>query len=312
MLDTRVSVVIPTLNSGETLEKCLASIRRNNTTYEYEIIVVDAGSNDGTIEIARKHADKILNGTPSRINRNKGIENAEGDIICFTDSDCVVPENWIDSLVAGLLRLSKENNKVVGVGGGNVPLLEDPSLDELAISRVMRSPLVAFRARNSAVYRDEREVSHNPPINAAYFGWVIKEVGGFREEPGYPEDLDLDAKIIGSGYKLYYLPDLLVHHKHKSSFEGFARQMKDFGKKRVRVNREHRNISRLYHYVPFLLCLMLYTPLFFIPLALALVNASYISVKERTSRLFISVARLTVSFYRNYGQGEMSALLRRG
>ena len=83
------------------------------------MIVVDAGSIDETLAIAAKSADKVLKGTPSRINRNKGVEEAAGGILCFTDSDCVVPEDWIDKLVSGLIRLNSKDNKVVGVGGGD-------------------------------------------------------------------------------------------------------------------------------------------------------------------------------------------------
>jgi glycosyltransferase involved in cell wall biosynthesis len=305
-----VSVVIPTLDSAGTLDKCLASVRANNSKYKYEIIVVDAGSKDETVEIARRYADKVLDGVPCRINRNKGVENAKGDIICFTDSDCIVPENWIDGLVDGLLRLHDRDSSIVGVGGGNIAPPESSSPTELVISKAMRSPLISFRARNTATYKDEREVSHNPPINSACFRWVIDEIGGFREEPGYPEDLDLDAKIIGKGYKLYYLPDLLVYHKHKTDFKKFAQQMQDFGKKRLRVNRQHKNISRFYHYGPLFLCLMLYSPLFFIPLVMALINAFYTSLTERGFQLFIPVTRLTLSFYKNYGVGEMKAVRR--
>ena len=309
MSEVTVSVVIPTLNSEDTLEKCLASVKSNITRHKYEVIVVDAGSTDGTAEIAKKYADKYLKGTPSRINRNKGIENARGGIICFTDSDCIVPENWIDSLVEGLIRLHQRDERIVGVGSGNIPVLEDGSLMEVAIAKAMRSPFVSFKARNTAVYKDECEVLHNPPLNSAYFKWVLDRIDGFREEPGYPEDLDLDARIVASGYKLYYLPDVLVYHKHKTDPQKFARQMQDFGRKRLRVNREHRNISRLYHWGPVFLCMMLYSPLFFIPLSMALLNAVYVSLVEEGFRLFFPVVRLTLGFYQNYGLGEMKAVM---
>jgi len=229
MPETKITIVTPTLNSADTLEKCLSSIRGNKSKYSYEIIVVDAGSSDETLEIAQKYADKVLQGLPGRINRNMGVRDAQGDIICFTDSDCVVPEDWIDKLVDGLLRLNEEDSKVVGVGGGNISLSENPSPVELAISKAMRSPLVSFRARNTATYKDERQVLHNPPLNSALFKWVIEEVEGFREEPGYPEDLDLDIKINEKGYKLYYLPSPLVQHRHKTDPGKFAKQMRDFG-----------------------------------------------------------------------------------
>jgi len=306
-----VSVVIPTLNSAQTLEKCLTSIRANCSKYSYEIIVADAGSEDATLEIGKKYADKVLMGMPRRINRNIGVQNASGEIICFTDSDCVVPGNWIDELVDGLLRLNARDNKIVGAGGGNIPSFEDSSsIIELAISKAMRSPLISFRARNTAIYKDERQVLHNPPVNSVLFKRVIDEVGGFREEPGYPEDLDLDIKINERGYNLYYLPSPLIEHKHKTDFEKFAKQMRDFGRKRIRVNREHPKFSRFYHYGPFSLYLMLYSPLFFVPLAMALVNAIHVSFKERSFQFFNPIFRLTLSFHRNYGAGEAEVLFK--
>jgi succinoglycan biosynthesis protein ExoA len=311
MADVKVSVVIPTLNSAQTLEKCLTSIGANNSKYKYEVITVDAGSNDETLQIAEKYADKIVIGVANRINRNAGIRNAEGEIICFTDSDCVVPADWIDSLVDGLLRLNRKDNRIIGVGGWNIPFLEDISQVELTISEAMRSPLISCGARNTAVYESEREVSHNPPLNSACFKWVIEEMGGFVEEPGYPEDLDIDARITENGYRLYYLPQLAVFHKHKSSFKKFALQMRDFGTKRIRVNRAHKSIARFYHYGPLFLCLMLYSPLFFVPLLMALTNAFYITSKKRDLRFFIPITWLTLSFYRNYGIGELSAFFER-
>ncbi len=310
MSDIRVSVVIPTLNSAETLGKCLSSVRSNKTKYEYEVIVVDAGSSDETLVIAAKYADKVLKGTPSRINRNKGVEEASGNIICFTDSDCIVPEAWIEELVNGLLRLSEKDNSVVAVGSGNISLSENSPPVELAISKAIRSPLISFKSRNTAVYKEERQVLHNPPLNSAIFKRVIEEVGGFREEPGYPEDLDLDIKINEKGYKLYYLTSPLVHHKHKTNPRKFAAQMRDFGRKRVRVNREHPGISRFYHYGPLFLYLMLLSPLFFIPLVLALINAVYMSLKEKNLRLFTPIFRLTLSFHWNYGIGEADILFK--
>lgn len=314
----KVSIVIPTLNSGETLEKCLTSIKANNTKYDYEIIIIDGGSQDETVEIAGKYADKILTeDTYFRgVNRNKGIKNSQGDITCFTDSDCVTPENWIDELVDGLIRLNNKDNKIVGVGGGNIPWIEEPSLMELAIAKALRSPLVSFRTRNVTVYQNECEVWHNPPMNSAYLKWVLEEVGGFGEEFNVGEDVELDTKIVRRGYKLYYLPNVLVYHKHRSTFKKFMRQMYDFGKTRIRLGRKFSEFSRLsrfrqlYHYGPLLLCLMTFSPLLFIPWGMAVVNGAYVGLKEKNISLFLTVPILTMSFYVSYGAGEIASLLR--
>jgi len=310
-VNKKVSVIIPTLNSGETIENCLASVKASNSKYDYGLIVVDAGSTDGTIEAAKKYTSSVLKGRPFTINRNKGIKKAEGDIVCFTDSDCVVPENWIDALVDGLLRLNGKDKKIVGVGGGNLPLLENPSFTELAVSKAIRSPLVSFRARNVSLYRDECEVLHNPPLNSAYFKSAIEEVGGFSEENNVGEDVELDAKLIEKGYKLYYLPNILVYHKHRSSCKRFIKQMYEFGKHRVRVGRKYKGYLEFHHYGPVFLCLMTFSPFIFVPLAMGVVNATYVSLKERSALMFFPLVLLTVSFYVSYGAGEIVQFLRR-
>ena len=306
----KVTVVIPTLNSDETLDKCLASIKANSCRYDYEIIVIDGGSTDTTIEIARKYNVKVLNGQPRRINRNIGVEQAGGDIICFTDSDCLVPQDWLEKLVDGLLRLNGEDRRIVGVGGGNVPWLDNPSLEQLAIAHAWQSPLITFKARNTAVYKDQRYVSHNPPLNAAIFRRAILEVGGFEEEPGYGygEDSALDAKLIGKGYRLCYLPDCLVRHRHPLNYKKFARQMYAYGWGRIKLRRRHKGYFRFHHYGPIILCLMTFTPLFIIPLGMAIVNAIYMSFRDKNFRLFLPIIRLTMNFYVNYGLGEIVAL----
>jgi glycosyltransferase involved in cell wall biosynthesis len=314
MSEIKASVVIPTFNSAQTMGRCLASVRRNNSQYEYEIIIVDSGSTDETVELAKKYTDKVIveNTTPPRINRNKGIANAEGDIICFTDSDCVVPKGWVDNLVKGLLRLNSKDNQVVGVGGGNVPLLENPSLMELAIAKTMRSPLVSFRARNVAVYKDEREVVHNPPMNSAYFKHALEKAGGFEEQHGYGygEDLALDAKLVEEGYRLYYLPDVVVNHEHPSSWKGFVKRMYAYGWGRVRLGRRFKNYFQFHHYGPLFLCLMMFSPLFFIPLGLGLINGAYMSFRERNPKLLFPLAFLTMSFHVSYGLGEIVEFIR--
>ncbi len=314
MSEIKVSVVIPTLNSAQMLGTCLTSVRSNKTRHKFEIIVVDAGSSDETLTIAQKHAAKVLNGTPFRINRNKGVAEAKGEIICFTDSDCIVPEDWVDKLVDGLLRLNERDNKIIGVGGGNIPLVEIPSLMELAISRTLSSPFVAFRARNTAIYQAEREVSHNPPLNSACFKYAIEQVGGFEEEPGYGygEDSALDAKFIEKGYKLYYLPTVVVQHKHPSTWKGFVRQMYAYGWGRAKLGRRFKKYFKLHHYGPIFLALMTFSPLFFIPLGMGLANGACMSLKERNPRLFLPLTFLTMSFYVSYGFGEIATFIKAG
>ena len=106
----KASIIIPTYNSARTLDECLKSSLSNNSKYPFEVIVVDKGSTDETLSIAQKHGVKyfIEPGSLRGKARNVGIKQASGDIVCFTDSDCVAPPDWIDQLVDNLLKLNKE------------------------------------------------------------------------------------------------------------------------------------------------------------------------------------------------------------
>ena len=149
MPQLKVSVVIPTLNSARTLESCLTAIRQNGSKYTYEIIIVDAGSTDDTLELARPHVDRILKGEPGRINRNIGIEIAQGEIICFTD---MIDEQDYEAFV-----WIKEN-----VGEGYEKAILDPwkataftaITGKKVYGRTQRYP--GERAKRASVFLEER------------------------------------------------------------------------------------------------------------------------------------------------------------
>ncbi|MEM3422939.1 MAG: glycosyltransferase [Candidatus Bilamarchaeaceae archaeon] len=93
-----VSVIVPTLNEGKYLKKCLKSIRAQDTNLDYELIVVDSKSTDCTLDIAKKYADQFLSisQTGIWIGRNKGAAVAKGDVFVFVDADTQIPKNYID------------------------------------------------------------------------------------------------------------------------------------------------------------------------------------------------------------------------
>lgn len=90
-----ISIIIPTLNSGKTLEKCLKSIE-NQSYQNYEIIVVDGGSEDDTVEIAEKFNAKVVNVKVKNMSRqtNIGISNSNGRYIYRVDSDVLLDLNY--------------------------------------------------------------------------------------------------------------------------------------------------------------------------------------------------------------------------
>lgn len=101
-----VSVIIPVYNEEIYLDMCLKSINEMSYPREsFEIIVVDNGSDDNSVDIARKYTDKVF--IYPKINvgemRNYGAKYAKGEIYAFIDSDCVADKEWITNAV-GLIK----------------------------------------------------------------------------------------------------------------------------------------------------------------------------------------------------------------
>jgi O-antigen biosynthesis protein len=120
----RVSVIIPTYNRSDTLQKCLAAVQ-TQTYSDYEIIVVDDGSTDGTAnmiaaEFPNVHYLYQANRGPAAA-RNQGIAAATGDIIAFTDDDCLPPSDW-------LARLAEGYSRYPDAAGGGGSLIAPPNL----------------------------------------------------------------------------------------------------------------------------------------------------------------------------------------
>ncbi len=91
MKESKLSIIIPVLNEASTLPLTLSSFK---TGENEEIIIIDGGSTDNTVEVARRHADKVLitkkgRGTQLR----NGAELATGDLLFFLHADCIPPDN---------------------------------------------------------------------------------------------------------------------------------------------------------------------------------------------------------------------------
>lgn len=96
-----ISIVVPTYNEEQNIERCLASLADQTVPREtYEIIVVDGNSKDRTRELAEPLADKVFIQMSKRVGgaRNDGAMAASGDIIATTDADCIIPRDWVERI----------------------------------------------------------------------------------------------------------------------------------------------------------------------------------------------------------------------
>jgi len=183
------TVVIPTLNEEKYIEKTLKSIRAQ--TIKSEIIVVDSGSCDKTLEIAEKYADKILIGKKGiAYNRQIGAEEASGEIIATTDSDCIHPRNWLSNL----LKYFDDEN-VVCASGQTLPIKEEGNfLDFLCYftSNVMLK--LANDLFGKALFRGS---------NVAYRKETFLKVGGYNTKLLAREDSELARRLSKYGKTIF-------------------------------------------------------------------------------------------------------------
>ncbi|MBI5019457.1 glycosyltransferase family 2 protein [Candidatus Gottesmanbacteria bacterium] len=111
-----VSVIVPAKNEEVLLPQCLDALTHQDTKIPYEIIVVDSNSRDNTPRIAKKAGVRYIN-EPKKgkiYGFIRGVSEARGSILCFTEADCVVPASWIGTIVGYF----EKNPSVAAISGG--------------------------------------------------------------------------------------------------------------------------------------------------------------------------------------------------
>jgi len=272
-----VSVIIPTKNSEKTLGECLKSLR--NQTYpknKYEIIIIDDHSTDKTVSIAKKYKTKIItsHGPPGR-QRNKGISKANGKIIGLIDSDCIAKKNWISEGVKYFI-----SDEIAVVGGPNLTPKNDPFISQcvgyVSSSKIGTGSMSARYVRRGFYARETDETSL---ISCNMFALrkVLKKVGGFSETLFPNEENELMFRIKRDGYKLIYVPSLLVWHHRRNSVKKFFKQNLIYGKTRIQFIKKHPQALKLIHLFPsiFVLSLILGPILIFV---FPIIKLTYVSV----------------------------------
>lgn len=251
---SKISVIIPAYNAEQAIEKCLLSLMQQSFT-DFEIIVVDDNSTDKTSEIASKYTKviKLDKKTDVGAARNIGAEESKGEVLVFTDSDVVLPKDWLSNIVKDM----REHN-VKCVGGGYCGSVGNSFLERFAHLEL------AYRRRNLPEL-----VNTLVANNFACSREVFFEFGGFPEKFKC-EDLRLSYKI-SKKYPIFWDKNNGVLHHFKPALKEYLLQQYCFGKDTVlsycqfpgmlfRQTHQGRGI-----YLQALLMFILIAVLFFIP-----------------------------------------------
>ncbi|NLO91125.1 MAG: glycosyltransferase [Elusimicrobia bacterium] len=207
----RVSIVIPAYNAartiGQTLTACLSQ------TLPCEVIVVDDGSTDNTPELARGFAGvKLLrqsNAGPATA-RNAGWRAASGELVFFTDSDCVPEKDWVEKLLAMF------DSDEVGAAGGTYGIMNPHSLAARCIH-------YEIQFRHS---RLPDRVRYLGTFSLAVRKSLLERFGGFDQSfrIACGEDADFTYRLTEAGCVLRFTREARVGHYFPESTRAFLRQ----------------------------------------------------------------------------------------
>lgn len=205
-----VSVIIPARNAAEPLKACLESLQNQQDfelNQDYEVIVVDDGSTDNTCVVAQKYEVELIsqeNAGPAAA-RNAGARMARGQILAFTDADCIPAPDWLSQLTRPF-----QDAAVVGVKGayqtretGWIPRFVQLEY-AYKYERMKKLPSIDFIDTYSAAYRRD----------------VFLENGGFDQAFPVPsvEDQEFSFRLHNKGYWMVFQPNAFVFHPHDRNF----------------------------------------------------------------------------------------------
>jgi glycosyltransferase involved in cell wall biosynthesis len=204
-----VSIIIPAKDEEENIGKCLEAIYNQETNYRFEVIVIDSGSSDQTIDIVKKYSPvQLVEIQPGEFGhgktRNLGAEGSKGDYIVFLNADAIpVDRSWLNHLIAPLIK----DKKVAGVYSRHIPkegchlyMVRDirKTMPGESIVRSQTKPFdfMIFSTVSCAIPRD------------------IWRKYPFKHDIIIAEDQEWAGRVLDRGLKIVYEPASRVYHSH--------------------------------------------------------------------------------------------------
>jgi GT2 family glycosyltransferase len=275
-----VSIIIPTFNGASRIGNCLDAIAQQTAGRDAEILVVDDGSTDNTVDVVARYPEVRLlqqsNAGPATA-RNRGAQAARGTTILFTDDDCVPMPEWLAAMIAPF-----EDPGVIGVKG---------------VYRTRQKSLVARFVQ--VEYEDKyRRMASLPRID-----FIDTYSAGFRrdrflEMNGYDtsfpvacaEDVELSYRMSARGWTMKFVPSAIVYHTHPDTLGKYLRKKYKFAFWRVVAVRKNPNKAVKDSHTPQLMKLQL----LFAPLLLAAIVADLL-VRPKVSVSLLLCSAFLVS-----------------
>ncbi|MEN8957085.1 MAG: glycosyltransferase [Flavobacteriales bacterium] len=237
----KFSIIVPVYNRPDEMKELLESLELQDFK-DFELVVVEDGSTVKSEAICAEYNTKFPvsyffkeNEGPS-IGRNYGAEKTKGKYLIFTDSDCILPADYLS-------KVNKEiTEEIQGYGG---PDESHPDFNDMqkAISYSMTSMLTTggIRARKKT---EKNYVLRS--FNMIILKEAFLEMGGFPTTKLHPgEDTIFGIDFLKAGYKTKIIADAHVYHKRRNSIKSFYKQVSNFGKVRYLITKLYPETFKL-------------------------------------------------------------------
>lgn len=313
------SIIIPVFNRPEEISELLQSLARQ-TIKNFEVIIVEDGSTKTCKSEVDSFTEKLdiryffKENTGQGFSRNYGFERAKGDYFIVFDSDCILPETYLQTVEE---YLSKEP---LDAFGGPDKAQESFTIIQKAINYSMTSIFTTGGIRGSKKHAGPY---HPRSFNMGVSREVYDKIGGYIITR-MGEDIEFSIRIIKAGFKVGLIEDAFVYHKRRTSLGQFSKQLHFFGRARINISRFYADELKLVHFFPLFFLVgwlalvvawFIYKPLFFIGLGVAAVYYGLIfmdsTIKNRSLPVGVLSAVAATVQLSAYAIGMIAEILKR-
>ena len=246
----KYSFIIPVYNRPDEVDELLDSLTRQ-TIRDFEVVVVEDGSSVPCKEVVDKYADRLTihyynkaNSGPGQT-RNYGVERANGEYMLILDSDCILPEKYLEMVEADLQRQKAD------AFGGPDRAHESFTDVQKAINYAMTSFFTTGGIRGGKKKLDK---FYPRSFNMGVRKDVYQALGGFSKMR-FGEDIDFSIRIFKGGYQCRLFPEAWVWHKRRTDLKKFFKQVHNSGIARINLYKKYPESLKLVHLLPALFTL---------------------------------------------------------
>ncbi len=248
----KYSIIIPVYNRPDEVDELLQSLT-TQTFKDFEVLVVEDGSDIPCQEVVEKYADQLEvryfvkpNSGPGQT-RNYGVQYSQGEFVIVLDSDVVLPPGYLQATEQALTQRGSGEGAPIDAWGGPDRAHESFSDVQKAINYSMTSFFTTGGIRGGKKQMDKKFYPRS--FNMGIRRELYNKLGGFSEMR-FGEDIDFSIRIYESGACCRLIPDAWVWHKRRTDFKKFFKQVHNSGIARINLMKRHPGTLKLVHLLP--------------------------------------------------------------